>query len=282
MANGGGSDGESPPGAGASPPFVASPAQLRANWQFKALRYGGTCVACGGIIERREKGWHDPVHSKVMCTSCRPPEGDLASPSPGHESDTPSNPVGGSSALRVYERQKDRNYRKGATGEYLMDQFLHRTLSDGEVILTDRRLPGTDANIDNVVVASSGVWIIDSKKWSGKIEYKASTLTGIDMHLFVGGEDRTTEIEKIYRLVIPIAQLVDDRSVPICPALVFVEGDWKLSITARHILKKPYKHVGVWISPPRLLAKLIKEPGPLDHDAVTKVGRVLDSHLRPR
>ena len=176
----------------------------------------------------------------------------------------PSNPVGGSSALRVYERQKDPNWRKGATGEYLMDQFLHRTLSDGEVILTDRRVPGTDANIDNVVVAPSGVWIIDSKKWNGKIEYKASTLTGIDMHLFVGGEDRTLRSRRSTRLVIPVAQLVDDRSVPINPALVFIEGDWKLSVTARHLLKKPYKHEGVWISPPRLLAKLIKEPGPLD------------------
>ena len=77
-----------------------------------------------------------------------------------------------------------------------MDQFLHRNLSDGEVILTDRRVPGTDANIDNVVVATSGVWIIDSKKWRGKIEYKASTLTGIDTHLFVGGEDKTGQLRR--------------------------------------------------------------------------------------
>ena len=48
--------------------------------------------------------------------------------------------------MRLYERQKDLNWRKGATGEYLMDQFLHRTLSGGEVILTDRRIPGTGAN----------------------------------------------------------------------------------------------------------------------------------------
>ena len=96
----------------------------------------------------------------------------------------------------------------------------------GTFILTDRRVPGTDANIDNVVVAPSGVWIIDSnrRRMRGKIEYKASTLTGIDMHLFVGGEDRTSEVEKIYRLVIPVAQIVDDRSVPIHPALVFVGG----------------------------------------------------------
>jgi hypothetical protein len=280
VASGGGFDEQNIPSQGVSPASVSSQTPPHTNWQFKSLRYGGNCVACGGKIERREKGWHDPVASKVVCTSCRPPENDLASPPP--VSDTHSNPVGGSSALRVYERQKDPNFRKGATGEYLMDQFLHRTLSDGEVILTDRRVPGTNANIDNVVVAPSGVWIIDSKKWSGRIEYKASTFTGVDMHLFVGGKDRTTEIEKIYRLVIPVAQIVDDRSVPINPSLVFVEGDWKVSVAARHLLKRPYKHEGVWVSPPRLLAKLIKEQGPLDEEAVTKVGRLLDSRLKPR
>ena len=259
-----------------------APEQPQPTWYFKPLPYGGTCVACGGMIERREKGWHDPVASKVMCTRCRPPEGAVESPIPVPQPHPTPNPVGGSSALRVYERQKDPNWRKGATGEYLMDQFLHRTLTDGEVILTDRRVPGTDANIDNVVVAPSGVWIIDSKKWRGKIEYKASTLTGIDTHLFVGSEDRTWAVEKIYTLVIPVAQIVADRSVPINPALVFIEGDWKLSVTARHLLKRPYKHEGVWISPPRLLAKIIKEPGPLDKETVTEVGRVLDSRLKPR
>ena len=66
--------------------------------------------------------------------------------------------------------KRDRNWRRGAAGEYLMDRFLHEKLKDGEVILTDRRVPDSSSNIDHVVVASSGVWIIDSKKWRGKIE----------------------------------------------------------------------------------------------------------------
>lgn len=53
-------------------------------------------------------------------------------------------------------------------------------------------------------------------------------------------------------------------------------------MTARHLLKKPYKHEGVWISPPRLLAKLIKETGPLDEAAVTRIGQTLDEYLKPR
>ena len=44
-------------------------------WQFKSLRYGGTCVACGADLARNAKGWHDPVAKKVRCTSCHPNQG---------------------------------------------------------------------------------------------------------------------------------------------------------------------------------------------------------------
>lgn len=259
-----------------------TPERTQPIWIFKRLPYGGVCVACDGQIEKNENGWHSPRASKVMCANCRPPDEISESLPPVAHPRSSLNPVGGTSALREYERQKGTNWRKGATGEYLMDRFLHRTLSDDEAILTDRRIPGTGANVDNVVVASSGVWIIDSKKWSGKIEYKATSFAGVDLRLFVGGEDRTDEIEKIYRLVIPIAQIIEDRSVPIHPALAFVEGDWKFSVVFRDLLKKPYKYEGVWISPPKLLGKMITAPGPLDQAAVLRVGQLLDERLKPR
>ena len=58
-------------------------------------------------------------------------------------------------------------------------------------------VPGGNANIDHVVVASSGVWIIDSKMWEGKIVYKSKTLsTSANMRLTVGGQDRTADHQK--------------------------------------------------------------------------------------
>ena len=122
---------------------------------------------------------------------------------------------------------RGRNWRKGAAGEYLMDQLLHEKLTDGEVILTDRQVPNAASNIDHIVVASSGVWIIDSKKWQGKIEYKSLKATSGDWRLFVNGDDRTDEVDKIYGVVIPVAQVITDRSIPINAALCFIDGDWK-------------------------------------------------------
>ena len=198
------------------------------RWELKPLRYGGTCVTCGRSIAKREAGWHDPVIRKVMCTTCRPASG--ASGVAGEQTPAPirDTRVGGTSALRD-SRGKGRDastWRKGAVGEYLMGVSLHKRLTNGEVILTDRQVPGTQANIDHIVVASSGVWIIDAKMWKGKIVYKAVSPTSVVMKLTVDGEDRTDHLDAIYKLVIPVANVIGDHSVPIHPAIVFVEGEW--------------------------------------------------------
>ncbi len=96
-----------------------------------------------------------------------------------------------------------------------MDSSLQHRLIEGAVVLTDRRVPGTKSNIDHIVIAPSGVWIIDSKKWNGKIKYKAESMMSVNMRLFVGGKDRTSAVESIYGLVIPVAQVMKDRSVPV-------------------------------------------------------------------
>jgi hypothetical protein len=171
---------------------------------------------------------------------------------------------------------------KGAAGEYLMDMSLHNHLNEGAVILTDRLLPGTKSNIDHIVVAPSGVWIIDTKTWRGKIEYKSTSRFGMEKRLFVGGKDRTTEVEGIFNYVIPVAQVIGDRSVRIRPALVFMDGDWSDAATARLLAGKPYRHLTVLISWPKAIWKMINEPGPLDVEAVKRIGERLDVNLQPR
>jgi hypothetical protein len=163
-----------------------------------------------------------------------------------------------------------------------MDLSLHNHVNEGAVILTDREVPGTKSNIDHIVVAPSGVWIIDSKVWKGKIEYKSITMMGTTKRLFVGGKDRTSAVEAIFNLVIPVAQVIGDRSVAIKPALVFIDGDWSETSAARILASKPYQHLSVWISWPKAIWKKINEPGPLDADAVLRIGATLDAALRPR
>jgi hypothetical protein len=192
------------------------------------------------------------------------------------------NPVGGSAALRVARARRDPKWTKGAAGEYLMDLSLHNHVNEGSIILTDRQVPGTKSNIDEIVVAPSGVWIIDSKNWKGKIEYKSATKMSTAKRLYVDGKDRTSAVEAIFNLVIPVAQVIGDRSVPIKPALVFIEGDWSDTSAARILTSKPYQHLSVWISWPKAIWKKINEPGPLDAGAVKRIGTTLDAALPPR
>ncbi len=37
-------------------------------------------------------------------------------------------------------------------------------------MLHDRRIPGSRANIDHIAIATSGVWVIDAKRYKGKVQ----------------------------------------------------------------------------------------------------------------
>ncbi len=41
---------------------------------------------------------------------------------------------------------------------------------EGLGVLHDRRIPGSKANIDHIVVGPAGVFAIDTKRYTGKIE----------------------------------------------------------------------------------------------------------------
>jgi len=251
-------------------------------WQSKNLIYGGTCESCGRRIAKDGVGWHNFQTKKARCVECGPTEEvDIVLTSETYSEMRPD-PVGGSAALREAQNQRDQNWLRGATGEYRMDRLLHELLIDSAVVPTDRRVPGTPSNIDHIVIAPSGVWIIDSKNWTGTIRYKSASCMSANMRLFVNGEDRTSKVEAIYGLVIPIAQVIADKSVTIHPAVAFIEGEWSFASIPRLLWKKPYKHGGVWISPPRILIGKINEPGPLDAQAVIRISKKLDEALKPR
>jgi hypothetical protein len=41
------------------------------------------------------------------------------------------------------------------------------------VVLHDRRIPGRRSNIDHLVIARSGVWVVDTKRYRGKVERRS-------------------------------------------------------------------------------------------------------------
>jgi hypothetical protein len=66
--------------------------------------------------------------------------------------------------LRRPRRDPER-WLRGAAGEEATAALLDRLSSRRWVVLHDRRLPGTSANVDHVVIGRRGVWVIDSKAY---------------------------------------------------------------------------------------------------------------------
>jgi hypothetical protein len=254
------------------------------SWTRKALRWGGTCRACGGVIAPHEVGWHEPDLKAIRCNACGPEDlGKTGTDiSEQFDSRSTSDPVGGTSALRDGRTRRDPLFKKGAVGEYLADKYFQEHLPPQTPILTDRRVPGTQSNIDHIVIVPSGVWIIDSKRWNGKIEYKTRGALSLDYRLSVGGEDRTEKVEKFYELVIPVAQVIRDKSIPINAAFCFIQGNWSFSDAIMLNLGKLNRHLDVWLGTRATLVKLMKKSGPMTPETITSLGDRLNREFTPR
>lgn len=92
-------------------------------------------------------------------------------------------------------------YEKGAAGERLVQQAL-ATLPPEWTVFHDLHWPGrARANVDHLVVGPAGVFVIDSKNWSGS----ASAHGGV---LRQNGYSRTTAVDGVRAAARAVAQLV--------------------------------------------------------------------------
>ncbi len=61
-------------------------------------------------------------------------------------------------------------WRKGARGERRTARRLRRLVRRGYVAFHDLAMPGSRANIDHLLIGPTGVFVIDSKQYSGRIQ----------------------------------------------------------------------------------------------------------------
>lgn len=171
------------------------------------------------------------------------------------------------------DAQSTTAWAKGASGELRVANFLDEVVGGHGVVLNDRRVPGTRGNIDHLAVVPSGVWIIDAKNYTGKVEQKdIGGWIKTDLRLYVGGRDRSKAADGLGWQVLAVAQAVLDTSIPIHPALFFVGCDWGL-------FAKPFRQGGVLVGPPKKLAEIINAPGPLDGPTIQRVALTLAQTL---
>jgi hypothetical protein len=268
------------------------PAGTAAQWDSAAKAV--TCLSCV------EQG----APPSEPASPVEPPsQNDVGTPTATTESPTIDIGVPGASARKEYERRRAKRehqieekwgagrlgrfvkaisddpqsttaWSQGAKGEERVAEILHDRLGDHAVLLHDRKVPKTKGNIDHLAIASSGVWIIDAKRYKGKVERRdVGGFFRSDIRLYVGGRDRTKTLDNLGWQVDAVRQAIGDEAVPVHPSLSFVGAEWPL------FFAKPFQLDGVWISWPAKLADLVLADGPVSPDDIEQVARRLAEHL---
>jgi hypothetical protein len=78
--------------------------------------------------------------------------------------------------LRFCPSEQARSWQRGALGERHTAHLLGRLTRDGYVLFHDLAVPDSPANVDHLVIGPSGVFVIDSKQWTGSVHQGADGL----------------------------------------------------------------------------------------------------------
>ncbi len=249
------------------------------------LRYSAVCTICGIDLPPRTFAWWDTVSKSTTCVVCVSNTGlvtgDPFAPPPMATSKA------GSSAFDQYRMRANppdsrllhaasiavsprttTAWLKGARGEQAVANRLDslpRTIA-----IHDRRVPGTKANIDHIAVTPSGVWVIDTKYYSGKLEKR---LTSSGWSLFVAGRNR----DRLASGVIKQVAVVEAA----CSSVAVVKGALCFYDVTASLLFRPFRVKGVAVHTLRTLTKSLSAAGPLDDKVRFRIASQLDAALRP-
>lgn len=169
-------------------------------------------------------------------------------------------------------------YLKGAVGEEKFGAALDTMTAHGVLVLHDRRRLRMAANIDHLAIAAGGVWVIDAKRYAGRIERidKGSWLK-VDHRLVVGGRDRSKLVDGVKRQMADVREVLDGvlpSGLQVRGALCFVDGDFGL-------VGRPFAVGEVLVTWGKALRARLMETGPLDERARAAIHERLASKLPP-
>lgn len=190
--------------------------------------------------------------------------------------------LGGLLLALTSEPASTRVWAQGAAGERAVAAALEALLDVDVLVLHDRVLRRADgrlsrANIDHLVVAASGVWVVDAKTHKGALEVRRSggLFSPRVEKLYIGGRDRTPLVDGLRTQVAAVRACLGAVSadVPVTGALCFVgtELPWFGSSSID----------GVPLVGRRGLAKLMKAPGDLAGQDRPPVAEFLANRFPP-
>lgn len=265
------------------------------------VKYDGACSVCGTLLHEGDEAAYVWASRRMYCTSCAPgqeaPGQDapaappLARGTPGastrreHErrlandqarlAELYGQRLGSLVATVGPERRSTRSFGLGAHGEEKLAAALAKV--PGIEVLHDRLIPGTSGrgNIDHIVVAPAGLFVIDTKRYQGRVELKRrGSILHPEYRLYATGYDRTMELAEIRALAAIVDRAVVHHKVepqPVAvPVLCFIDAE-RLRLGSR-------RHDGVLLETDSSIRELLLSdvelaPGQIDHVA-RELGRL--------
>lgn len=156
----------------------------------------------------------------------------------------------------------------GAEGEERIGALLTRAVGRNGLVLHDRRIPGSRANLDHLAIVSSGVWVVDAKHYRGSLERRsAGGWFTPRQALYVGRRDQTALLDSARWQQAVVARHVPP-DVPVRAALCFTGVEVGL-------FARPFVMGDVLVTWPKALVKTLDEPGRLDAGASHELAREL-------
>lgn len=163
-------------------------------------------------------------------------------------------------------------WERGAKGEAIVGRILDGV--DGIRVLHDRAMPGRSANIDHIVIAPSGVYVIDAKHYTEHPRFEAPPgEPDRRRRLWVGHEDRTALVDAARWQAAVISAILGEPGIPVRGVLCFVGADWTTG--------NGFVVDGVGVTSDSRIAALVGSPGPLDPASIARLHELLDASLSP-
>jgi hypothetical protein len=180
------------------------------------------------------------------------------------------------------EPQSTVAWAQGAQGERLLGEYLEKLHDNATVIvLHDRRIPSSRANVDHIAITrTGGVWAIDAKNYSGKVQrIDKGGWFSTDERLYVGRRDCSKLVAGMAKQVEAIKSAIGEPvmqefDVNVRAALCFVDAEWSL-------FAKPFALDGVWVGWAKALGTRLQAEGALAPEHLHLLARRVAEALPP-
>ena len=163
-------------------------------------------------------------------------------------------------------------WKQGAEGEEAVGEFL-ATLAknNGYVLLNDRRIRGSKANIDHILITEKAVFVIDAKNYRGLVSVEYESFFSKKEILKIDGKDRTKLVLGVQKQVSLVREALSDEirsPESIQGVLAFFAADWPLISPAKQILD-------IKLNGRKGLADLIQKHPKIENLDIKKISNLL-------